>query len=82
MSNEQLACIIGERRYKVERPWGVLPDGMAWAQKSKIACDARGEVYVFQRGDPPVVVFDGDGNYLRSLGAGHFSDAHDGNLAL
>ena len=31
---------------------------------STVATDSQDRLYVFQRKDPPVVVFDSDGNYL------------------
>src|SRR4030095_2230060 len=33
-------------------------------------------LYVFQRTDPPVVVFDRDGNYLKTWGIGAITDPH------
>lgn len=76
MRKGTLQVIIGTQRYAIERPWGKLPQGIAFKTKSKIACDSKGNVYVFQRGDPPVVVFDTNGKYLRSWGNDLFSDAH------
>ena len=35
-----------------------------------MAVDSAGNVYVYQRGEPPVVVFDPNGGFLRSWGGG------------
>ncbi len=55
---------------------------------SAVAIDARGQVFVFQRAPHPVLVFDREGNYRRSWGAGMFTSPHgcrfdpEGNLWL
>ena len=53
---------------------------------SAVTVDAAGQTYVFQRAPHPVLVFDRDGKYLQSWGAGLFTHPHgcrvdpDGNL--
>ena len=66
----------GNHVYEVIRPWGELPSGMEFGSVSHVAVDAQDRVYAFQRKDPPVVVFDRDGNYVNSWGSGMFVDAH------
>jgi hypothetical protein len=36
----------------------------------------RDRIYVFQRKDPPVVVFDREGKYLGAWGSGEVTDSH------
>jgi DNA-binding beta-propeller fold protein YncE len=43
---------------------------------SAVATDSQDRVYAFQRKDPPIVIFDRDGNYLSSWGNGSFLFAH------
>jgi DNA-binding beta-propeller fold protein YncE len=43
---------------------------------SRVAADAQDRVYVFQRKDPPVVVFDREGKYLGAWGSGAVTDPH------
>jgi peptidylglycine monooxygenase len=43
---------------------------------SDVAVDSQGQVYVYQRADPPVVVFDASGQYVRAWGSGLIADAH------
>ncbi|MQF69791.1 hypothetical protein FIM12_05625 [SAR202 cluster bacterium AD-804-J14_MRT_500m] len=70
--------IVGTDDYTFEmvRPWGTLPAGMSFGTISHVAVDSADRVYVYHRGDPPVVVFDTDGNYLSSWGSGVIADAH------
>jgi hypothetical protein len=47
-----------------------------------VVVDAQDKVYVFNRGEHPVVVFDHDGNLLRTFGEGLFSQRpHSSQLA-
>jgi sugar lactone lactonase YvrE len=68
--------VVGDRYFRVERPWGVLPGGRSLGAVSELALDSKGNVYVFQRTDPPVVVFDPSGQYLMGWGSGEIYDAH------
>ena len=43
---------------------------------SAIATDSQDRVFAFQRKDPPILIFDRDGNLLDSWGNGAFSFAH------
>ncbi len=42
-----------------------------------MAADDQDHIYVFQRKDPPIVVFDRDGRYLSAWGSGEVTDPHD-----
>ncbi len=76
MPPDDLVVALGATRYRVERPWGRLPAGMSFGTVSQLAVDSTGHVYVFQRDDPPVIVLDPDGAYVRSFGADLIADAH------
>lgn len=43
---------------------------------SSVAVDAEDRIYVLHRGEPPLVAFDPDGNYVRSWGQGLFKVPH------
>ncbi len=58
-----------------------LPGGEAFAIVSSVATDSHDRLYVFQRTDPPIVVFDRDGNYLNSWGHGAFNSPHGISIA-
>jgi len=63
----ELVVGLGDELFSVVRPWGELPPGMQLRDVSDVAVDSHDHVYVYQRGDPPIVVFDASGGYLRSL---------------
>lgn len=54
--------------YELIQDWGKLPEDWTFGVVSAVATDSQNRVYVYQRKDPPVVVFDSEGNYLSSWG--------------
>ena len=66
----------GKYTYTVTEDWAKLPQGMAFGTPSAVATDSQERVYLFQRGEPPVLIFDRDGNYLSSWGNGTFARPH------
>jgi DNA-binding beta-propeller fold protein YncE len=47
---------------------GALPEGWKYKMVSNISGDSKGRIYVAHRGEHPVLVFDKDGKFLRSIG--------------
>ncbi len=70
--------IVGSDKYTYEliQDWPKLPSGEALGVVSTVATDSKDRVYAFQRQDPPVMVFDRDGNYLNRWGIGAITDPH------
>ncbi len=68
--------MTGSYRYEVIRDFCKLPQGQSFGLVSRVAADARDRIYVFQRKDPPVVIFDRDGRYLGAWGSGEVTDPH------
>src|SRR6185295_13179990 len=66
----------GEHRYRVVENWAKLPDGWEFRDVAAVAVDSKDRIYVFNRGQHPMMVFDRDGNFLRSWGEGLFGRAH------
>lgn len=66
----------GTHTYEVVEGWGTLPAGIATGYTHGVATDAEDRVYVHNQSDDAVIVFDRDGNYLRSWGAGFKDGAH------
>jgi DNA-binding beta-propeller fold protein YncE len=62
--------------YRPVEGWGRLPDGWSYVEATSVGVDAKDNVYVFNRGEHPVIVFDRDGNFLRSWGEGVFRRPH------
>ena len=77
MSDEEnLTVVLGDRFYRVERPWGRVPAGVDMSPVSQLALDSAGRVYVYRRADPPVLVFESSGEFAGGLGEGRICDAH------
>ncbi|PPR24803.1 MAG: hypothetical protein CFH40_00679 [Alphaproteobacteria bacterium MarineAlpha10_Bin3] len=66
----------GDYIYRVDPQWGRLPDGWDLRDVAAVAVDRKDNVYVFNRGAHPMIVFDRDGNFLRAWGENIFSRAH------
>ena len=72
----------GDYRYEVHDDWAKLPPGREFnADVAAVGVDAQDRVYAFNRGRHPMVVFDRDGNFLRSWGEGLFHRAHGVHVA-
>ncbi|MAE61245.1 MAG: hypothetical protein CMJ49_07795 [Planctomycetaceae bacterium] len=72
------APIVGEGRFQY-RPvpgFGALPGGYDYVDAAGVATDSQDRVYIFNRGDRPLIVFDADGNFIRSWGEGMFARPH------
>lgn len=63
-------------RYEALADWPRLPGGWSFVEVAGVATDSRDRVYVFNRGEHPVMVFDRDGNFITSWGEGVFQRAH------
>jgi DNA-binding beta-propeller fold protein YncE len=73
-----MATILGSGnyRYEVQEDWAKIPDGWTFTDVAAVAVDNKDRVYVFNRGEHPMMVFDRDGKFLRSWGEGVFHRAH------
>jgi DNA-binding beta-propeller fold protein YncE len=56
--------------------WATLPPGITWSEVAAVATDSRDRVFVFNRGDHPVLVFEPDGTLVTSWGEGLFVRPH------
>src|SRR5213083_1958177 len=70
----------GDYRYEVIEGWGKLPDGRTFREVAAVALDKKDQIYAFTRGQHPIIVFDRDGNFLRSWGEGTFKRAHGATM--
>ena len=71
----------GKYTYTLIENWAKLPPGESFAMVSAIATDSQDRVYAFQRKDPPVLVFDRDGDLINSWGNGAFLFPHGFHIA-
>src|SRR5438477_13067802 len=60
----------GEYTYELIPDFLKLPAGQTFGLVSRLAADAQDRIYVLQRKDRPVVVFDPDGKYLDAWRSG------------
>lgn len=64
-------------RYEVVHGWPQLPPGYAFGKVSGIGLDSHHHVFVFHRGEPPVMCFEGaTGKLVKSWGSGMIVEAH------
>lgn len=56
--------------------WGNLPENWTYQEATAVGVDSKDNVYVFNRGTHPMVVFDNNGNLLRTWGDGFFKTPH------
>lgn len=62
--------------YDVSLDWAHLPEGWVLEDVAAVAVDHKDQVYVFNRGPHPIMVFDRSGQFLRSWGEGLFKRPH------
>src|SRR5215510_1421346 len=63
-------------RFSADPNWAKRPEGFTWTEVAAVACDSRDRVYVFNRGEHPMMVFERDGSFIRSWGEGIFARPH------
>jgi len=72
-------AILGSKQFTYEVSgdnWGKLPEGWFYKEATSVDVDSKDNVYVFNRGNHPMIVFDSEGNVLRSWGEGIFTNPH------
>jgi len=70
--------ILGSDNYRYEEVsnWVKLPNGWDLGEVVDIAVDGQDHVYIFSRGVYPMMVFEEDGQFIRSWGKGLFTRPH------
>jgi DNA-binding beta-propeller fold protein YncE len=63
-------------RFEVCAGWGELPEGWRFVEVAGVAIDSHDRVFVFNRGEHPVVIFDRDGKCVGSWGENRFRRPH------
>ncbi len=75
-STETTSVGSGEFIYQPIADWEQLPDGWSFVEAVGVATDSKDRVYVYNRGEHPVMVFDADGRFLNAWGEGRFGRPH------
>ena len=66
----------GEFLYSVIENWEQLPPGYDWSETAGVSTDTDDNVYVFNRGKHPMMIFNSSGEFLDSWGEGIFVRPH------
>jgi hypothetical protein len=66
----------GAFHFEANADWARLPTGYSWPEVAGVACGSTDDVFVFNRGEHPVIVFDSSGKFIRSWGEGLFRRPH------
>lgn len=62
--------------YKVDADWPALPPGWNFGETPGVAADAKGHIFVFHRGQHPIMEFSPEGRLIRSWGDDEFIRPH------
>jgi DNA-binding beta-propeller fold protein YncE len=71
----------GQYTYELIENWGTLPAGDTFGMVSALAADSQNRIFAFQRKEPPMLIFDREGNLLETWGNGSFEFAHGIHIA-
>src|SRR6266545_6864788 len=66
----------GQFRYELAKGWEQLPAGWHHGDVAGVATDSQDRVYVFNRSEHPLIVYDRDGRFSGSWGEGVFTRPH------
>jgi hypothetical protein len=66
----------GQFKYRANAEWAKLPDGWSFNEVGGVGVDSKRNVYVFNRGEHPMIAFDRQGNFLRSWSEGQYPRLH------
>lgn len=66
----------GDYVYEELADWAKLPEGWTFREVADVAVDSQDRVYVFNRGEHPMMVFEQDGTFAGSWGEGLFVRPH------
>lgn len=67
---------IRESYFSPEPFWAKLPHPIFFKEATSVAVDSKDNVYVFNRGEHPLIIFDRDGNFIKTIGEGEFIRPH------
>jgi 6-bladed beta-propeller len=62
--------------YQVVAGWEQLPEGYAHRDVVDVDIDSSGRIFLFGRGDHPVMIYEPDGSFVSSWGDGVFTSPH------
>ena len=80
-STDRVIVGSGQFRYEALPKWEQLPTGWSYGEVVAVATDRKDNVYVFNRGEHPVIIFDRNGKFIKSWGEGDFVRPHGIHIA-
>ncbi len=63
-------------QFEIDFEWAKLPTDWNFHEVADVAVDSNDNVYIFNRGEHPVIVIDNDGHFLSAWGKNVFSRPH------
>ncbi|MQF70144.1 hypothetical protein FIM12_07435 [SAR202 cluster bacterium AD-804-J14_MRT_500m] len=76
--------MLGENDFKYKlsgQDWGILPDNWTYKEATAVDVDSEDQVYVFNRGTCPMIVFNSEGQVIRTWGQDVFKNPHGVTIA-
>src|SRR5262249_495455 len=73
---ESVLTVDDGPRFEVREGWGALPDGWRLVEVAGVATDSHDRVFVFNRGEHPIIIFDREGRFIGSWGEHLFARPH------
>jgi DNA-binding beta-propeller fold protein YncE len=73
---DSVLTVEDEPRFEPCEGWEILPDGWRFVEVAGVATDSHDRVFVFNRGEHPVIIFDRDGRCIGSWGKSRFVRPH------
>ena len=73
---ESVRATVDGPRFEACEGWGMLPEGWRFVEVAGVATDSQDRVFVFNRGDHPLIIFDREGRFLGSWGVNLFARPH------
>ena len=74
--SQQVLIGGGDFVYKVIEKWESLPGGFYWRETAGVATDDQDNIYIFNRGDHPMIGLDRNGNFIKAWGEDIFTRPH------
>lgn len=76
MSVSRTVVGSGELTFELVPDWEQLPSGWSHGDVAGVATDSQNRVFVFNRSEHPVLIYEPDGRFLASWGEGLFTRPH------
>ncbi len=76
-SDDRVVISVGDLKFRLVPGWPGVPQAGEFVEVAGVTVDSSDRVYVFNRGERPVMVFESDGRFVDSWGGDVFTRAHN-----